>query len=169
METTTLIEGHPEPSPPWGGLDPGERTDRKPMSNHHLISAAIAADAHPIDAYHRSLMEECFQTTLRDVRLHFSTASRAANEAFASLPFTVDNHICVRSAPDASFTWLLAHELTHVLQKRRAAQSRDRRSASLARLEREASAAADGILRGLPAVRLSPDPSAQPRFYGPAG
>src|ERR1700678_2069073 len=145
------------------------------MSINQLISAAAAEPGAAIDALHRSLMEDCFQSSFRDVRLHFSPASQAANDALGSLAFAIDGHIFFRpgfdASPGTSFTYLLAHELTHVMQKRRGRES-DRNLQSMAsevRLEQEAGAIAAGVLNGIRAPQVTPDPSSSARLYGPAG
>jgi hypothetical protein len=109
------------------------------------------------------------------VRLHFSPASEAANDALGSLAFAIDGHICFRPGFDAAlgmpFRYLLAHELTHVMQKRRG-REQSPGLASIApgeQLEQEADATAAGILKEARAPRLTPDPFSSPRMYGPAG
>ena len=145
------------------------------MFINQLISAATSDCGISIDAAHRSLMEDCFQTSFRDLRLHFSLASQVANDALGSLAFTVDDHICFRpgfdACPGAPYTYLLAHELTHVMQKRRGRKpGRTTQSIGLEeQLENEADAIAFGVLKGMRAARVTPDPSSAPRLYGPAG
>jgi hypothetical protein len=143
------------------------------MSIRSLISSATAEAGRPLEAQHRSTMEECLQTSLRDVRLHLSPASRIANEALGSLAFAVDNHICFRcdfDPFDPLFANLLAHEAVHVAQKRLGKNGGLTHSAPSARqLEQEACGIAAGLLRGTPAARITPDPSSQPRLFGPAG
>jgi hypothetical protein len=117
-------------------------------------------------------MEECLQTSLRDVSLHFSPASRAANELLGSLAFAVDGHICFREYFDPSsrfFSYLLAHETAHVVQKRRGKQGSAHRLPSAEELEQEANVVASGVLHGIPASTVTPDPTSYPRLFGPAG
>jgi len=143
------------------------------MSIRSLISSATADAGRPLEAQHRSTIEECLQTSLRDVRLHISPASRIANEALGSLAFAVNNHICFRCDFDPSgplFTSLLAHEAVHVVQKRLGNKGEAIHHApSAGHLEQEACAIAAGVLRGIPASCITPDPSSHPRLFGPAG
>src|SRR5882757_3343516 len=148
---------------------------RRHMPIKQLIAAAIADRGTSIDAHQRSLMEDCFETSFRDVRLHFSSASQAANNALGSLAFTVGDHIRFRPGFDSSlgaaFTYLLAHELSHVMQKRRAGDLVGSLPSipSEEQLEHEADTIAADVLKGLRARPVTPDPSSLPRLYGPAG
>jgi hypothetical protein len=145
------------------------------MPIKQLISAAIADRGTAMNADQRSLMEDCFESSFRDVRLHFSAASQVANDALGSLAFTVGNHVCFRPGFDGSlaavFTYLLAHELSHVVQKRRARTPAGHLQSipTEAQLEQEADTIAAGVLQGMRATRVTPDPSSLPRLYGPAG
>lgn len=145
------------------------------MRTKQLIDAAIQEQGSPIDPCLLARMESSFETSIRDVRLHFSSASLAANEALGSLAFTIENHICFAREPDSfsgkEFSSLLAHELTHVAQKRKGRHGcgSTQRDSSEALLEQEACATSVAVLQGLPVTALSPDPSPSPRLFGPAG
>jgi hypothetical protein len=144
------------------------------MSTHHFITASITSAAHPIDAHLRELLEDGYGANLRDVRLHFSPASVAANQALGSIAFAVDGHICFRSNPDTwadkRFTYLLAHEVAHIMQKRNTVRAHASSCAvPNTHLEREACMAALRVLRGERVGQVTPDTSSSPRLYGPAG
>lgn len=145
------------------------------MSIEMLIEGAISDPGVPISGYHRTLMEDCFQETLSDVRLHFSPAGEVANRALGSLAFAVDGHICFRPEIDPdqgdAFTYLLAHEVSHILQKRRAKHIGLLHvlPKSDQAFEREANVCAANVLRGKRAIVANSDPHPDPRCYGPAG
>jgi hypothetical protein len=141
---------------------------------NELVSAAIADAGCPIDDPVRIHMENLFGINLQYVRLHRSEASLAANHALGSLAFAVDGHICMRPDFDANvgpmYRKVLAHELVHVLQKE---LGKNRRQSSMTancdKFEAEADEVADQILSGRAISSLTPDPSLEPRCWGPAG
>jgi hypothetical protein len=143
------------------------------MSKMHLISAAVAGDSYPIAGHHRALMEECFRTSLRDVCLHFSPSSSLANQELHSLAFSIGNHICFRSNPETLngtiFTYLLAHELAHVIQQRRETVRSGKPEHSVRQLEREADVAAALVLQEAVVPDLSADVRALPRCWDVQG
>ena len=157
------------------------------MQTKQLIDAAIQEQGSPIDPCLLPRIESSFETSFRDVRLHCSPASQAANKALGSLAFTVDEHICFspeilkpeiasaradsQSVHSVSFVYLLAHELAHVVQKRRGKQrvGSTRREPAEEHLEREACMLAIRALRGERVEHVTPDTSPAPRLYGPAG
>lgn len=117
-------------------------------------------------------IEEWFQEDLSRVKVFsFSRnhSSRPAPLAFATpeTVFVSDSLAPCAVAPIP----LLVHEFAHVIQKRRAKSKFPRRSLSmpLPALEREAQNAALAFQAGRSCPQLSPDPSAAPRAWGPAG
>jgi hypothetical protein len=78
----------------------------------------------PLDAGTRTSMEDAFGTDLGDVRLHDDEAAQAASQALDADAFTHGNDVYLGSekSPLASGAdqALLAHELAHVVQQRRA-------------------------------------------------
>ena len=145
------------------------------MPIKQFIAAAVSDPGTPIDAYHRAVMEDCFQTSFHDVRLHFSPAADAANRALHSLALTTGSHICFHSSVNvcagSNFTRLLAHELAHVVQKRCRPVTHLRYPGNVNghQLEYEACLAANSVLNRSPLPHLSPDPTTLPRTYGLAG
>ncbi|MBT2442705.1 DUF4157 domain-containing protein [Streptomyces sp. ISL-36] len=71
----------------------------------------------PIEDADRRFFERRFGADLRSVRVHDDAAAARATEREDSLGFTVGEHVML--APDADRA-VLAHELVHVLQQRRA-------------------------------------------------
>lgn len=69
----------------------------------------------------RQQFEARFGRSLSHVRLHTGSAAAAANVALQARAFTISNHIAFAAGSYAPETptgrWLLAHELTHVLQQ----------------------------------------------------
>jgi hypothetical protein len=94
----------------------------------------------------------CFGADLDDIRIHRSAASDSLNRASGSLAFAVDNHIGFKTGFDESYGELflcgLAHELVHVLQKRRARKASKQTLGSAWVLEEEADRIACEVLRG---------------------
>jgi Domain of unknown function (DUF4157) len=140
-----------------------------------IAQAAAADPGSGLDSPLRSMMEDGFGVNLHHVRLHSTPESLAANRALRSLAFVVDGHICLRPGFDASlgpiFPCVLAHELAHVMQKERAKtceQSFAEQDIS-AVLEAEADEVASQILSGRRVSKITPDPSPEPRCWGPAG
>lgn len=143
------------------------------MSIRQIVSAAIESGSRAIDPENLAWMEECFHARLRDVRLHFSPESSAANRAFGSLAFAVEDHICFRELPPSfqnrGFASLLAHEISHVIQHCLGVHTSGDCFPSARQLEMEAGAASARVMAGLPAIELTHDLSGIPRCYGPAG
>jgi hypothetical protein len=118
-------------------------------------------------------MEECFQAKLGDVRLHFSPESSVANKALGSLAFSVEDDICFRFPPNSLknrvFESILAHEISHVIQRRSGARADGYTLPTAQQLEMEAGAASVRVMAGLPAGNFTRDAAQMPRCYGPAG
>jgi hypothetical protein len=140
-----------------------------------MVRAATADQGSVLDSQLRSTMEEGFGMSLGHVRLHRTQESLAANRALGSLAFAVDGHICLRPGFDASlgpiFPYLLGHELVHVMQKGRGRTCRHSFSNLdlSADLEIEADQVARQILSGHRSSKITPDPSPEPRCWGPVG
>ena len=138
-----------------------------------LVSAATSDRGFRLTGTTRALMEHCFNADLQDIRLHYSESSGKANQAFGSVAFAVDRHICFGPEFDASkgsaFTYILAHEIAHVLQKRRAASPKPRIAGSCWQLELEADRSALQVLRGQPVSQLSADAWTGPRCWDVQG
>jgi len=139
------------------------------------VRAATADRGSTLDSHLRSVMEDGFGMSLRHVRIHRTQESMAANRALGSLAFAVNGHICLGPGFDASlgpvFPYVVCHELVHVMQKERG-RTCGRAFAGpdlIADLEAEADEVACQILSGGRGFQITPDPSPEPRCWGPAG
>jgi Domain of unknown function (DUF4157) len=139
-----------------------------------LIRAATSEAGSAIEQPFRSMLEHGFGKNLSEVRLHRSKASLQAARALGTLAFVMDDHICVDPAIDPRsgiFPYVLAHEVAHLVQKQLGRSSRTkRREHDLGlRVELEANEVAGRIVAGERVSSLTPDPSREPRCWGPAG
>jgi hypothetical protein len=119
-------------------------------------------------------MEDYFGADFRAVRLHRTLATDSANRCIGSVAFTIGEHIGFGSGFDESygslFNYVLAHELTHVLQKRLPKRTFfDCSLEAPSALEREAVWVASGVLAGQSVCVGLSDTAEVPRFWGPAG
>src|SRR5215471_3683967 len=126
------------------------------MNMEKILLEAISEPGERLAAVTKDFMEGRFDTGLGDVRIHHSAASDSLNKAFGALAFTVGNRIGFATGFNGRFGGLflyaLAHELVHVLQKRRARQAADQTLGSVWLLEAEADRIACEVLDG---ARLS--------------
>ena len=97
-------------------------------------------------------METGLGADFASVTIHTSQAAQAICAQLGALAFALGDHIgFARGAyqPDTEpGARLLAHELAHVVQQRRGRAAGDGLSASRQRIEQEADAAADAVMRG---------------------
>ena len=119
-------------------------------------------------------MEKTLRSDFSDVVVHVSALSCALNKCFGAQAFTVRNHICFSERtfdPNSDFGQnLLAHELTHVIQKRLGNDGIGRKRApSASELEIEAEAAALLLQQDEGSFPVTADPTDLPRFWGPEG
>lgn len=142
------------------------------IPNHRLRGATSDA-GFAIDSHLLPLMEDLFGRNLRHIRLHRSKQCLEANQALGSVAFVVGQHICLRPGIDSTmgplYLRVLAHELTHVVQKELGARHRCATATPCAELEAEANEIADTIMSGRPVNPRLYDPSPEPRCWGPAG
>lgn len=142
------------------------------IPNHGLDGATWGA-GFAIDSHLLPMLEDLFGRHFRRVRLHRSERSLAANRSLRSMAFTVGRDICLLPGIDASlglrYVRILAHELTHVVQKELGARHSCSKQTPGAELEAEADEIADRIMAGLPVSPRLLDSSAGPRCWGPAG
>jgi hypothetical protein len=107
-----------------------------------LLLESISDPGEQLAGATRDFMESRFGVDLGDIRIHHSAASDSLNRATGSLAFVVDNHIGVKTGFNEScgelFLYVLAHELVHVLQKRRASKAQKQTLGSAWVLEEEA-------------------------------
>lgn len=94
----------------------------------HAIHAAQTG-GHPLSRAEQSFMETRFGTDFSKVRVHDGASADAAAKAVGARAFTVGSDVVFRSAAyrdgTAAGRWLLAHELTHVVQQRNGGAGRD--------------------------------------------
>ena len=121
-------------------------------------------------------LESFFEADLSTVRIHADARSDWMNIAVGTLAFTVGEEIFIRrnlgNPNSVQFRFILAHELTHVLQKRRHREPNRLGIASITCqiLEKEANAAASAFINECRrSLTLSPDHPARPRAFGPIG
>jgi hypothetical protein len=132
---------------------------------HSPCSRAVPADAGtgerrdgaPLPTGVRTVMEDSFGETLGDVRLHRGPAAHRAARAIGARAYTAGSDIVLGDRVSTAElnhprSRLLAHELTHVLQHRRAGTraTTDRIEPSLGGAEREAGRNSWLSSRGLP-------------------
>jgi hypothetical protein len=143
------------------------------MNTKQLLLEFISDPGEQLAGATKDLMESCFGADLDDIRIHRSAASDALNRASGSLAFAVDNHIGFKSGFDEScgelFSYVLAHELVHVLQKRRAKKTSKQTLGSGWALEEEANRIACEVLGGKRLSEFTADSPEIIRFWGPAG
>jgi hypothetical protein len=118
-----------------------------------IVQEVLQSAGQPLDAGSRAFMEPRFRRDFSAVRVHADTLAAQSTRAVNALAFTVGSHIAFGHGEYAPETtkgkWLLAHELTHVLQQADAARVQRMASiehASGAALENEADAQATSIM-----------------------
>lgn len=143
------------------------------MNAKQLLLESISNPGEKLATATRDFMESRFGADLGDVRIHHSAASDSLNRAAGSLAFAVDNHIGFKDGLNEScgeaFLYVLAHELVHVLQKRKAREARTQALGSGWVLEQEADRIACEALGGAPLSKFTADSPEIVRFWGPAG
>ncbi|WKX74571.1 DUF4157 domain-containing protein [Streptomyces sp. XD-27] len=136
----------PEPSP-----DPFP-TGRQRRTAPHAPPLPEPEGGTPLDGRLRAEMERAFAADFGDVRVHRGPYADELCALLDADACTRGSHVYLRG--DGS--WLLAHELAHVLQQRSLPRDMD-----AAALEREADRAADAVVRG-DRVRIGPYPATAP-------
>lgn len=124
------------------------RGDARPS----VVQKVLQSPGQPLDQSTQTFFESGFQHDFSAVRVHADAPAAAAARSMAARAFTSRNEIVFGAGQFAPHTpkgrWLLGHELAHV------AQAKDGPgSSSTSQIERDASRAATGVLRG-EAVRL---------------
>jgi hypothetical protein len=146
----------PAPIQRFAGARSGPISDPAP-----LVDRAIAGTSRALDPATRAVMEPRFGYDFSQVRLHADDASHAAAGALDAEAFTVGDHILLgagqREPARGGDRWLLAHELTHVVQQRSGAVDGTQRYGELSvsdpndRFERAAETTADAVMSRDPA------------------
>ncbi len=139
------------------------------------VGTALASGGAPLGAATRSFMEQHFGQDFSHVRAHAGPAASAAAASLHARAFTVGGDIVFGArqyAPDThAGRRLIAHELAHVVQQRgapHAPQAQLEVSTPGDAGEREAEAAADAVMKGAAAPRLSHAPMRVQRTCGTA-
>ncbi|MGX9357442.1 eCIS core domain-containing protein [Roseobacteraceae bacterium S113] len=96
-----------------GGLAPSDVSQR----------VANPGPGRPLPAGLRARVEPHFQTSFADVRLHTTKADQEAASRIGARAFTHKNHIWLGPGESETNTRLMAHELTHVVQQTRGAET----------------------------------------------
>ena len=132
-------------------------------------NADIDPHPRPLDPKTRGLMEARFGWDFGKVRVHTDARANESAAAMGAQAFTRGWSVSFAEGRYAPGTTegrrLLAHELTHVVQQARGAGSAP---ASEATLEAEASANAEAVRLGRPALVAGQAPRGQPQFDRPA-
>src|SRR5271165_5708448 len=140
------------------------------MNRKRLLLEAICDPGQKLSPPTKNFMESRFCADLGDIRIHHTAASDSLNRASASLAFAVENHIGFKSGFDESsgelFLYVLAHELVHVLQKRRARKAPKQRPGQPWVLEEEADRIACQVLGGTRLSKFTADSPETVRFWG---
>lgn len=123
---------------------------------------ALRTTGRPLDPATRAFMEDGFGHDFGPVRVHDDATADRAAAALGAQAFTVGNDVIFsagRYSPTTpSGRWLLAHELTHVVQQSRATPGAQTVLGAGAAQEAEATHAAEALLMGRRApVRLFSD------------
>jgi len=143
------------------------------MNTEEMLLEAISDPGERLAAARKDFMESRFGAALGDIRIHYSAASDALNRTFGSLAFAIDDHIGFRTGFNEScgrlFLHVLAHELVHVLQKRKSRQAPNQTPGSALVLEVEADRIACEVLAATRVSVFTADSPGIARFWGPAG
>jgi hypothetical protein len=140
----------------------------------HAVGEALGSDGRPLEPAARSFFESRLGHDFSGVRVHTGAAASESASAAGALAYTVGRDVVFaagRYSPDTpGGRRLLAHELAHVVQQdglRGMVQTRLDISTPGDAGEREADAAADAVMSGRTAPRLTAAPAGVQRTCGP--
>jgi hypothetical protein len=117
-----------------------------------IVHEVLRSPGQPLDPETRAFMEPHFGHDFGNVRVHADAAAAESARAVNALAYTVGCHVVLgarQSSPEnrrGQFT--LAHELAHVVQQSQTSDRADINGVESTRHEREADAAAWGIVSG---------------------
>jgi hypothetical protein len=124
-----------------------------------LVRDTLLSVGHPLDGETRAYFERSYAHDLSQVRIHHDAQAAASARAVDAHAYTVGQDIVFAEGEYTPHTetgrHLLAHELAHTIQQRGLQRSSEivvPTGAEDVRLEQEAEAAADRIVRGDPAA-----------------
>lgn len=120
VEQTKILQSKPvEPA----GTAPGEVPD--------IVHDVLRSPGNPLDTASRSFFEPRFGHDFRQVRVHADETAAASAGAVGARAYTVGSHVVFAadqySPSTADGRRLMAHELTHVLQRHGSSQDREGR------------------------------------------
>lgn len=120
-----------------------------------IVHRVLNAPGQPLDAATRTLMEPRFGYDFSRVRVHSDAQAAESAQAVNAAAYTVGSHVVLGSGGanpgEIAGRWLLAHELTHVVQQRDSSESPSqelRTSSPHETAELEADATAARVLSG---------------------
>src|SRR4051812_7433074 len=124
---------------------------------HHDTARRVASEAaagHPLEPHQRRALEESFTTDLSAVRVHDDQAAARLTGRLGVEAFTCGTDIFFASGryqpARQDGLWLLAHEVTHVVQQAARQLPWPGDAAGRAVLEVDADRAADAVVAGRP-------------------
>lgn len=136
-----------------------------------IVHEVLRSPGQALDPATRAFMEPRFGHDFSQVRLHMDSNAAESARAVNALAYTVGNHVAFGAARYSPRTEagsrLLAHELAHVVQQSRgpaAVHAHAAVSKPADPAEREADAAADRAMHGLPAPSLVQSAAPLSRF-----
>jgi hypothetical protein len=95
-----------------------------PAQISRIVTDALRSPGHPLDSSTRAFFEPRFNRDLRHVRIHTSPEAAASARAISAHAYTLGSHVAFAAGQYSPNTTpgrtLLAHELTHVAQNRKA-------------------------------------------------
>lgn len=99
------------PPPPPGDTQPSSVADSVP-------SAGLASGGSPLPSSVRAFYEERFGTDFSDVRIHHDAYADENCRAIGAHAFSYDHHVHLAADHRVEPSFVLAHELAHVIQQR---------------------------------------------------
>lgn len=137
-------------------------------STPSTVHGALSSPGQPLDPGTRTFMESRFGHGLHQVRLHAGPEASSAAQSVQARAFAVGNHVVLGGGQLTPHTTggkqLLAHELTHVLQRRRAGRT-SAPGWDESHLEAEAHLAGLAAVRGRTYEVQGVDREDRPRFH----
>ncbi len=121
-EVKKIVQTKGAPGPITHPVTGAESRDRVSASNSALVHTAITSPGKPLKPETRSFMESRFGQDFSQIRTHSDTRAAESAQALHASAYTLGQDIIFGAqqyAPEtATGRWLLAHELSHVIQQR---------------------------------------------------
>ena len=100
------------------GTHKPEITDSAKNPLPHSVRAVLKSSGRALDADTRSQMRSCFGRDFSKVRVHTGSQAATSARAINAVAYTVGHDVVVPAETDTvAGSWLLAHELAHVVQQ----------------------------------------------------